>query len=74
MNQYAKRLGNLVLMLAKDNWNVRSATFHEKREVYRRSPYVLTSEVADYDEWTPTTIVERQERLAELAVKAWPTI
>jgi hypothetical protein len=33
---------------------------------------VLTSEIADYDDWNPQAISARQERLSELAVKAWP--
>jgi hypothetical protein len=28
--------------------------------------------IADVKEWTPETITQRQKKLAELAVKAWP--
>jgi hypothetical protein len=66
------RLGNQVLLRASDNSNLKSSAFAKKRETYKSSPYVLTSQLADCDEWTPATISERQERLAELAVRTWP--
>lgn len=70
--QYSKRLGSLVLMRASDNSHAKSAGFGDKREIYGRSPYVLTSQIAERETWDVDSIVERQKRLAELAVKAWP--
>lgn len=70
--QYAKRLGNLVLMRASDNSHLKSAGFDEKRLIYARSPYLLTSQVAELDTWDVQAIIERQKALAELAVTAWP--
>ncbi|MGB6771030.1 MAG: DUF262 domain-containing HNH endonuclease family protein [Candidatus Dormiibacterota bacterium] len=71
--QYSRRLGNLALMLARDNSNLRSAGFSEKREVYARSPYELTRQLADTETWTTTSIAERQKTLARWAVQTWPT-
>jgi hypothetical protein len=71
--QYSKRLGNLTLMLAKDNADLKSASFETKRAVYARSPYVLTSALAEYPAWGVAEIIARQKQLADLAVKAWPT-
>jgi Protein of unknown function DUF262/Protein of unknown function (DUF1524) len=70
---YAKRLGNLVLMRASDNSHVKSASFREKKQIYAKSPYVLTSQIGGLEEWTVASIVDRQKRLAELAVTTWPT-
>jgi len=72
INQYSKRLGNLVLLNASANSTAKSASFRDKRKMYANSPYVLTSQVAEAEEWSPTSIVERQKSLARLAVKAWP--
>jgi Protein of unknown function DUF262/Protein of unknown function (DUF1524) len=72
VNQYSKRLGNLVLMRASDNSHAKSAGFAEKKPIYSESPYILTSEIACLEDWTVTAIVERQKRLAELAISAWP--
>jgi hypothetical protein len=71
--QYAKRLGNLVLMKARENSELKSKEFAEKVGVYRGSPYVLTSEVAEEQAWSVDAIVRRQRHLADLAVKTWST-
>ncbi len=70
--QYAKRFGNMVLMRVGDNSALKSAPFVEKKVVYAESPYLLTNQVSEAKAWTSNEIVERQKRLAELAVKAWP--
>ena len=67
-----KRIGNLALLLAKHNCDLRSANFETKRGVYENTPYVLTSQIATVHEWNHDRIVERQKLLAELAVKTWP--
>jgi hypothetical protein len=70
---YARRLGNLVLMRASDNSNARSSGFDDKRPLYAASPYLLTSQVAEAKSWTPSDILTRQTRLADLALATWPT-
>jgi hypothetical protein len=72
VRQKVNRLGNLTLMRAVDNADLKSASFREKRAAYEASPYVLTSEIAAHDEWTPADVDARQERLAALAVRVWP--
>jgi Protein of unknown function DUF262/Protein of unknown function (DUF1524) len=69
---YVKRLGNLALMLAKSNSDLRSADFATKKAVYKDSPYELTTQIASVDEWNDVQISERQRGLAALALKAWP--
>ena len=66
------RIGNLALMRSSDNGAVGSAAFEDKKVVYDRSPYILTSEVAKSEQWTVEAISSRQAMLADLAVKAWP--
>ncbi|MHB8245505.1 MAG: DUF262 domain-containing protein [Acidimicrobiales bacterium] len=72
VSQYAKRLGNLVLMRASDNSYLKSDSFAAKRVVYAASPYLLTSQLGALDQWTPDSITTRQHQLADLAVKTWP--
>jgi len=69
---YWKRIGNLALMLAKTNSDLRSSDFKTKKAVYRTSPYELTRQISTVPQWTQQQIVERQRGLASLAVKAWP--
>jgi hypothetical protein len=68
----ATRLGNLVLMKSTDNSAANSDSFGEKRDIYAEASYVLTRELGDLDDWEPSNIDERQRKLAEIAVHAWP--
>jgi hypothetical protein len=69
---HATRLGNLALLRASDNSNLKSEPFSEKRKVYATTPYVLTNQLGDLTEWTPATLAERQKQPAQLAAKTWP--
>lgn len=69
----ATRLGNLALMRATNNSDLKSASFADKKPVYADSPYTLTAQIAEAEDWTPEMIDQRQGQLGELAVKAWPT-
>jgi hypothetical protein len=68
----AKRIGNLALMLAKSNSDLKSANFDTKKTVYMASPYELTRQIAGLTEWDEAAIANRQKVLAGLAVQAWP--
>ena len=69
---HATKLGNLALMRASDNADIKSDAFAEKKKVFAASPYLLTSQIAELDDWTPEAILERQRMLAALAVETWP--
>jgi len=73
VRQLATRIGNLALLKASDNSNLKSDAFIDKKQVYAASPYSLTSQIANVEKWTAETIVNRQKVLAALAVKTWPT-
>lgn len=66
------RLGNLALLRVTDNSDLKSFGFSEKKPIYAASPYLLTSMIAEGNDWTATTISERQRVLAKLAVSTWP--
>lgn len=66
------RLGNQALMRASDNSHVKSSDFAEKKQSFTKSPYSLTSEIAEEEHWLPAQVESRQAKLAELAPKAWP--
>jgi len=69
---YVKRLGNLALMLAKSNSDLRSSGFDKKKAIYKDSPYETTRQIASVHDWTAKEIDDRQRVLAGLALKAWP--
>ena len=68
----ARRIGNLCLLRASENSNLRSEGFATKKSVFSASPYILTQQIAQATNWTKIEINERQKVLAELAVRAWP--
>jgi hypothetical protein len=69
---YSKRLGNMVLLAQKPNSTLRSAPFTTKREILQSSQLRLTQAVGKESEWGKQAIIDRQKRLAALAVRAWP--
>jgi hypothetical protein len=69
---YNNRLGNQALLRASDNLGLRSDPFATKKAVFANSPYVLTSQIATFSDWTPDSIVQRQKTMASFAAKAWP--
>jgi hypothetical protein len=69
---YWKRIGNLCLLPKGSNNDLRSANEKTKFAAYRNAPYELTRQISDVEHWTKETIIERQQLLAKLAVKAWP--
>jgi uncharacterized protein with ParB-like and HNH nuclease domain len=65
------RIGNMALLQATKNSAIGSSNFNIKREVYKKSSFVLTSQISEFTNWTTKEIEERQKYLAELAVKTW---
>ena len=68
---YGKRLGNMVLLNPNMNVRVGNKPFAEKAPVFATSPSLLTQDVGAYAEWGSKEIDQRQEKLAEFAVKTW---
>jgi hypothetical protein len=69
---YCKRIGNLALLQAKKNSDLKSAGFEDKKPIFKASTYQLTNQLATVENWTADQIVNRQEILAQWALKAWP--
>jgi hypothetical protein len=69
---YARRIGNLALLLAKTNSDLASEDFKIKKAIYKVSPYELTRMIAKNATWKKDEISSRQKALADLALKAWP--
>jgi len=68
---YTSRIGNLVLLNAKVNATIGNDSFEKKRPLLASSPFLLTREVAKYENWGTAEIDDRQAKLAKLAVKTW---
>jgi uncharacterized protein DUF1524 len=66
------RLGNLTLLQKGPNGRIGNKPFTIKQPVLAASAFQLTKEIGMLPDWTPTGIKNRQEGLAQLAVKVWP--
>ena len=70
---YVHRLGNLCLLQEKPNRKASGKGFSFKRGQYAKSRLTLTSQIAQgYEEWDRSSIEQRQLKLGELALVAWP--
>lgn len=69
---YVKRIGNMVLLTAQANSNLKSGDFQTKKSILGASPYETTSMVSKQTDWLPAQVAERQAVLSGLALKAWP--
>jgi hypothetical protein len=67
-----RRIGNMVIMQAKKNSMIGNSSFVDKRPYLKDSAFLLTSEVATYNDWGVAQINERQKKLPKLAVDTWP--
>jgi uncharacterized protein with ParB-like and HNH nuclease domain len=68
---YLKRLGNLAIMGSKLNSEIGNGSFQTKREHYLKSSFVFTKSIGESVNWGAKEINERQDKMAELALKAW---
>jgi len=69
---WSKRLGNLTVMDSALNRQASNAPFDDKKAIYAQSRIEITRSLADFPDWTPERIQERQNLLAEKAVRVWP--
>jgi hypothetical protein len=66
------RIGNLALLQNTKNNDLGNKAFGDKKPILQQSTFVLTSQIADYGDWGLNEINDRQNKLADLAVKTWP--
>lgn len=66
------RLGNQTLLVRKPNQDLGTSGYPTKLKIYRSSNLPVTSQLAEYKSWSPEAVENRQQWLAQLAVRAWP--
>jgi hypothetical protein len=69
---YVKRIGNLALLDKSLNEYAGNLPFSDKSKAFAKSNISLTQEIGALPGWDLKAIDTRQERLAKLAVYAWP--
>ena len=70
---WINRIGNLTLLTKADNkpGSQFNRNFEKKKEIYERSTVEITSQLTDFDDWTPERIEKRQRDMVERAAKVW---
>jgi hypothetical protein len=71
IDNYIYKLWNYTLLKESENRWIWNKNYEEKIEIYKNSPYKITSEKINYDEWTVSTLSKRQKELAKLAKTIW---
>ena len=66
------QLQNLTLLERTLNAGLEDKAFSEKRPTYGESAFALTRELSQHDDWDFDSAAGRAQRLADLAVHAWP--
>jgi Protein of unknown function DUF262/Protein of unknown function (DUF1524) len=68
---YAKRLGNMTLLDPAMNVDIGNSSFVEKLPIFRKSPLLITQEIAKQKQWGPDEINARQAVMAATALDIW---
>lgn len=66
-----KKIGNLTLLNTKINSDLKSGSFINKKEEYKKSEIIITKNLGDTLAWSVDAIKERQIAFAEKAVEIW---
>jgi hypothetical protein len=64
-------LGNQALLRKSHNALIGNKAFGVKKGIFAKSDLKLTKEIAAVAAWTPDAILDRQKKMAALAVKVW---
>ncbi|GAB3755239.1 DUF262 domain-containing protein [Microlunatus parietis] len=75
-DDWTHRLGNLLLLNRRKNSQARNYDFAAKKSRYfggvkGSSVFALTTQVLEYETWTPDVIEARQKQLVDLLVHEW---
>lgn len=72
VGSWSPRIGNQCLLKKSENAKIGNKAWQVKKDVLASSSLRLTRTVARADDWGMDEIVNRQRRLAKLAVDTWP--
>ncbi len=71
IDNYIYKLWNYTLLKESENRWIWNKNYEEKVVIYKNSPYKITSDKINYDEWNSSTLSKRQKELARLAKTIW---
>jgi uncharacterized protein with ParB-like and HNH nuclease domain len=65
------RLGNMVLLELSDNKNAKRLSFEEKKAIYKKSDFLVSQKICEYEEWNSESLNDYQAWLGKQAAEAW---
>ena len=65
------RVGNLTLLSRRLNTTIKNASFPEKKPYYAQSELYITQDLAQYENWSPDNVAERQNILSQNVTSIW---
>jgi len=72
---WVNRVGNLALLTRKKNSSASNYEFDTKKTAYFTkggvSPFALTTQVLQYQDWTPIVVTKRQKQILETFTNHW---
>lgn len=71
---WTNRLGNLVLLSRRANTRAGRRPFAEKKQTYfakSMQDFHLTNDIAQYNDWTPTEVGARHQKLLAMLERLW---
>ena len=71
VSYFIYKFGNMTILGSKLNQSVSNGPFERKKPVYADSNYWVTQRIAEFDEWSPQAIEQRQEELLRELVQVW---
>jgi len=69
--QLVFRLGNTCLLEKNLNLGLKNSAFEGKKKIYAKSSYLDAQTIANYDDWNENRIINRQAKMAHIAVNIW---
>lgn len=71
--EWIHRIGNLTLLTKTDNkpGSQFNGSFEKKKEIYKGSALAITSQLSEFDDWTPEGIKRRQRLMVKRAAEVW---
>ena len=73
LGEWVQQIGNLTLLGEADKYSSPefNSNFGAKKMVFAISPFKITRDVAQHEDWTPMAVSNRSRRLADAASQVW---
>ena len=69
--KHINRLGNLTFLSEADNQRAGTLPWNDKRQIFKRSAFVLSQRAAEEEEWSVKVIERRTDELIAALFAAW---